>query len=121
DVVRVADHKIVGRGPQESPVLPNTAATSDGSQVWFALEDTGKAQVFDAKPPFTVLKTLDTGPITNHVNFARNGHGQFAYVTIGGLNEVKVFRTDNFEQVATIPRGKLPYGIWPSGDGTRVY
>jgi YVTN family beta-propeller protein len=45
----------------------------------------------------------------------------FAYVTIGGLNEVKVFRTDNFEQVATIPVGKLPHGIWPSGDGTRVY
>ena len=44
-----------------------------------------------------------------------------ANVTIGGLNEVKVFRTDSFEQVATIPVGKLPHGIWPSGDGTRVY
>ena len=42
-------------------------------------------------------------------------------MTIGGLNEVKVFRTDNFAQVATIPTGKLPHGIWPSGDGTRVY
>ena len=45
----------------------------------------------------------------------------FGYITIGGLNEVKVFRTDNFVQVATIPTGKLPHGIWPSGDGTRVY
>src|SRR5262249_5498676 len=26
-----------------------------------------------------------------------------------------------FEQVATIAVGKLPHGIWPSGDGTRVY
>jgi YVTN family beta-propeller protein len=42
-------------------------------------------------------------------------------VTIGGLNEVKVFRTDTFAQVATIPVGKLPHGIWPSGDGSRVY
>jgi YVTN family beta-propeller protein len=67
------------------------------------------------------LKTLDTGPITNHVNIVRNANGMFAYVTIGGLNEIKVFRTDNFEQVATIPVGKLPHGIWPSGDGTRVY
>ena len=50
-----------------------------------------------------------------------NANGTFAYVTIGGLNEVKVFRTDNFEQVATIPVGKLPHGVWPSGDGTRVY
>jgi YVTN family beta-propeller protein len=95
--------------------------TPDSRQVWFTLKDTGKTQVFDAQPPFTPLKTLDTGPITNHVNIVRNANGMFAYVTIGGLNEIKVFRTDNFEQVATIPVGKLPHGIWPSGDGTRVY
>lgn len=51
----------------------------------------------------------------------RTPRGQFAYVTIGGLNQVKAFRTDNFEQVASIPVGDLPHGIWPSGDGTRVY
>src|SRR5262249_14919915 len=44
-----------------------------------------------------------------------------AYVTVGGLNVVKVFKTDTFEQVATIPTGALPHGLWPSGDGTRVY
>jgi len=37
------------------------------------------------------------------------------------LNVVKVFKTDTFEQVATIPTGALPHGLWPSGDGTRVY
>jgi YVTN family beta-propeller protein len=68
-----------------------------------------------------VLTTLTTGPITNHVNIVRNANGQFAYITIGGLNEVKVFRTSDFAQVATIPVGALPHGIWPSGDGTRVY
>ena len=88
---------------QESPFCPNIAATPDGKQVWFTLKDVGKTQVFDAQPPFTVLKTIDTGPITNHVNFARTAKGTFAYVTIGGLNEVKVFRTDDFSQVATIP------------------
>jgi YVTN family beta-propeller protein len=68
-----------------------------------------------------VLKSMDTGPISNHVNFAHNANGTFAYVTIGGLNEVKVFRTDDFSQVATIPVGKLPHGVWPSGDGSRIY
>jgi len=121
DVVSVADHKIVGKVQQASPFCPNIAATPDGSQVWITLKDTGKTQVFDAKPPFPVLKTLDTGPITNHVNIVRNAHGQFAYVTIGGLNELKVFRTDDFSQVAVIPVGKLPHGVWPSGDGSRVY
>jgi YVTN family beta-propeller protein len=51
----------------------------------------------------------------------RTPRGQFAYVTVGGLNEVKAFRTGNFEQVAIIPVGALPHGIWPSGDGSRVY
>ena len=120
-VITVADHKIVGKVAQASPFCPNIAATPDGTQVWFTLKDTGKTQVFSARPPFDVLKTLDTGPITNHVNIVHNANGTFAYITIGGLNEIKVFRTDTFEQVATIPTGKLPHGIWPSGDGTRVY
>jgi YVTN family beta-propeller protein len=55
------------------------------------------------------------------VNFAKTAAGQFAYVTIGGSNEVKVFKTNTFEQVATIAVGALPHGLWPSGDGTRVY
>jgi DNA-binding beta-propeller fold protein YncE len=120
-VVSVATHEIVGHVPQASPFCPNIAATPDGTQVWFTLKDTGKTQVFDAQPPFTLLKTLNTGPITNHVNFVHNANGSFAYVTVGGLNEVKVFRTSDFAQVATIPVGDLPHGIWPSGDGTRVY
>jgi YVTN family beta-propeller protein len=120
-VITVADHKIVGKVQQASPFCPNIAATPDGAQIWFTLKDTGKVQVFDAQPPFALLKTLDTGPITNHVNIVRNANGMFAYVTIGGINEVQVYRTSDFSKVATIPVGKLPHGIWPSGDGTRVY
>ncbi len=120
-VVSVADHKIVGRMAQASPFCPNIAATPDGMQVWLTLKDIGKTQVFDARLPFALLKTLDTGPITNHVNIVRNSLGQFAYVTVGGLNEVQVYRTTDFAKVATIPVGKLPHGLWPSGDGTRVY
>ena len=121
DVITVADHQIVGRVPQPSPFCPNIAATPDGSQVWFTLKDSGKVEVFDARPPFSVLKILDTGPITNHVNIAHNTNGTFAYVTVGGLNEVQVYRTDDFSRVATIPTGQLPHGVWPSGDGARVY
>ena len=120
-VVEVATHQIVGRVSQASPFCPNIAATPDGRQVWLTLKDVGKAMVFDAHPPFAVLKTIDTGPITNHVNFAINAKGAFAYISVGGLNEVQVFRLDDFSKVATIPVGKLPHGVWPSGDGTRIY
>jgi YVTN family beta-propeller protein len=111
----------VGRVPQPSPFCPNLAATPDGAQVWYTLKDIGKVVVIDAKPPFKTLVVLDTGPITNHVNFVDTARGHFAYVTVGGLNQVKVFRRGDFSLVATIPVGALPHGIWPSGDGTRVY
>src|SRR5262249_44025206 len=81
----------------------------------------GKVQVYSAKPPFEQTALLETGPITNHVNFVNNRNGKFAYVTIGGLSAVKVFRRGASPQlVATIPVGDLPHGIWPSGDGSRV-
>lgn len=121
DVITVADHAIVARVKQDSPFCPNIAATPDGKQVWFTLKDIGRTEVFNAQPPFNIIKSFDTGPITNHVNFAHNANGTFAYLTIGGLNEVKVISTDTFEQVATIPVGNLPHGVWPSGDGSRIY
>jgi len=115
-------HQVAGRIPQASPFCPDIAATPDGQQVWFTLKDVGKTQVFNAQPPFNVVATLDTGPITNHVNIVRNANGQFAYVTIGGMNAVKVFTTtDQPTLVATIPTGALPHGLWPSGDGARLY
>lgn len=120
-VFDVASHSIVGHVQQPSPFCPNIAVNADGTQVWFTLKDVGKTVAFNAKPPFNILKVIDTGPITNHVNFAHTAKGSFAYVTVGGLNEVKVFRTTDFAQVATIAVGKLPHGVWPSGDGSRIY
>jgi YVTN family beta-propeller protein len=120
-VVSVAEHRIAGRVQQDSPFCPNIAASPDGSQVWLTLKDIGRTMVFNARPPFNALHRIDTGPITNHVNIVRNAQGSFAYITVGGRNEVQVYRTDDFSRVATIPVGALPHGLWPSGDGTRMY
>jgi YVTN family beta-propeller protein len=121
-VIDVASHKIIKRIPQVSPFSPNIAVTPENDEVWITLKDVGKVQTYSAKPPFDQKAVLDTGPITNHVNFANNRNGKFAYVTIGGANEVKAFRRGTTpELVATIPVGELPHGIWPSGDGSRVY
>jgi YVTN family beta-propeller protein len=121
-VIEVATHQIVATVPQASPFCPNIAATPDSKQVWFTLKDIGKTQVFSAEPPFKIISTLDTGAITNHVNFARNQNGQFAYITVGGENVVKVYTTTNNPTlVTTIPVGDLPHGLWASGDGTHIY
>src|SRR5713101_6165265 len=121
-VVDVASHQIVKQLPQESPFCPNIAVSPENDEVWITLKDIGKVQVYSAKPPFDQIALLDTGPITNHVNFVNNRNGRFAYVTIGGANEVKAFRRGTSPTlVATIPVGDLPHGICPSGYGTRIY
>jgi YVTN family beta-propeller protein len=121
-VIDAATPQIMQRLPQASPFCPNIAVSPENDEVWITLKDVGKVQVFSAKPPFEQQALFETGPITNHVNFANNRHGKFAYVTIGGANEVKAFRRDATPTlVATIPVGNLPHGIWPSGDGSRVY
>lgn len=121
-VIDAASHAIVKRLSQASPFCPNIAVSPENDEVWITLKDVGKVQVFNAKPPFEQKALLKTGPITNHVNFVNNRNGKFAYVTIGGVNQVKAFRRGATpELVATIPVGALPHGIWPSGDGSRIY
>jgi YVTN family beta-propeller protein len=122
DVVDTRNYEVVARVPQASPFSPNLAVSRDGAEVWFTLKDTGKTQVMSAQPPFRILATLDTGPITNHVALVDTEGGKFAYVTVGGEDVVKVYRRgERPERVATIPTGDLPHGIWGSGDGARVY
>jgi YVTN family beta-propeller protein len=121
-VIDAPSHHIMQRVSQSSPFCPNIAVSPDNDEVWITLKDVGKVEVFSARPPFEPKALLATGPITNHVNFVNNRNGKFAYVTIGGANEVKAFRRGATPQlVATIPVGNLPHGIWPSGDGSRVY
>jgi len=121
-IIETASHEIVKRQPQASPFCPNIAATPENDEVWITLKDAGKVQVFSAQPPFEEKTVLEVGPISNHVNFVNNRNGKFAYVTIGGTNEVKAYRRGPTpELVATIRVGSLPHGIWPSGDGSRVY
>jgi YVTN family beta-propeller protein len=121
-VLDVKAHRITKRVAQVSPFCPNIAVSPEGDEVWITLKDAGKVQILNARPPFQQKAVLETGPITNHVNFVNNRNGKFAYVTIGGANQVKVFRREQMPVlVATIPVGSLPHGIWPSGDGSRVY
>jgi YVTN family beta-propeller protein len=122
DVVDTQTYTVVARVPQASPFSPNLAVSRDGTEVWFTLKDSGKTQVMSGEPPYRILATLETGPISNHVTLVDNANGQFAYVSVGGENVVKVYRRgEKPTLVAAIPTGDLPHGIWGSGDGTRVY
>lgn len=122
DVVDVRRHEVIKRIPVVSPFSPNLAITADGSEIWLTHKDVGKTTVIDARA-FAVKYVIDTGAVTNHVNFAQTKQGRLAYVTIGGEDKVKVYKTGASapEPVTTIVTGALPHGLWPSDDGSRVY
>lgn len=129
DVIDTKTFQVIKRVPTISPFSHNLAATFDGSQVWFTHKDVGKVSVVNAQT-FETIGVIETGPGTNHVNFAGAGGGtrysgsaagDFAYVTVGGENAVKVYNRDTLQLVATIPTGPDCHGIWPSGDGSKVY
>jgi YVTN family beta-propeller protein len=122
DVIDTETYQVIAKIPQASPFSPNLAVDQD--EVWFTLKDSGKTQVISAKPPFKTLAILETGPISNHVTFVNNADGRFAYVSVGGTDQVLVYRRESGTRpnlVVTIKTGDLPHGIWGSGDGSKVY
>ena len=122
-VVDVKTHAVVKRiVGLVSPFSPNLAASPDGKEVWLTHKDVGKTTIVDAQT-FSVLGVIDTGPTTNHVNFVTRTDGDFAYVTVGGENLVKVYRRNGGTPtlIGTIATGDDPHGLWPSPDNSRVY
>ena len=122
-VIDCASHEVVARVPQASPFSPNLAVSADGRQVWFTLKDSGQTQVMDAAPPFAILGTVASGPITNHVTTVDNASGPFRLRHRGQPRhgEGLPARTALRAGCPRSPTGALPHGIWGSPDGTRVY
>jgi YVTN family beta-propeller protein len=104
-----------------SPFSPNLYISADGRELWMTHKDVGKVTVIDAQT-FEVRSVIETGPITNHVVLVDLGAEHLAFVTVGGLDQIKVFsRGAQPQLVGTIPTGALPHGIWASDDQTHVY
>jgi YVTN family beta-propeller protein len=120
-VIDVASQKIIKSIPVVSPFSPFLQFTPDLKEMWMTHKDVGKVTRIDTTT-FAVRQVIDTGLVTNHLGFARTPRGVLAYVSIGGEDVVKVYSTGpKAELVDTIPTGALPHGVWPSGDGTRMY
>lgn len=128
DVIDVKTREVIARVPVVSKFSPNLVVTEDGQQVWMTHKDVGKVTVVNAQT-YAVEGVIDTGPGTNHVNLAGPGGGtrfsgaaagDFAYVTVGGENAVKVYSRQR-QLLATIPVGPNPHGLWPNGDGSKLY
>ncbi|KTR07059.1 hypothetical protein NS365_05295 [Aureimonas ureilytica] len=121
EVFDVASHALVKRIPVVSPFVPFVQVSPDGSDVWLTHKDVGKVTRVDART-LEVKEVIDSGPISNHLGFGTVDGETLVYVTIGGENVVKVYKSGEKTQlVATIPVGALPHGIWGSEDGSRIF
>jgi len=124
DVINVANHAVSQRITGLVDVFSSDEAISpDGAELWAAHKMAGKVSVIDARS-FRVLTVLDTGPVTNHPNFVSTPTANYAYVTVGGLDQTLVYAR-NGATPTLVDRitntGSTPHGIWPSPDNTRVY
>lgn len=121
DVVDTKSYEVIKKIAVPSPFSPNIFASPDGKLVALSLKDIGNVVVIDTKTN-EIVKRFATGPITNHVSFTVLNGKLLMPVTVGGENCIKIYDVaDDYKQIATIPVGQLPHGLWAAPDGKRLY
>lgn len=110
--------------------LPNSFSSdmmlsADGQRLWVAHKMVGKVSVISTATR-RIVTVLDTGPETNHPNFAIINGTTHGFVTVAALNLTKVYAQPDAEAPPTyltsiLSSGVEPHGIWPSPDNTRMY
>jgi YVTN family beta-propeller protein len=128
DVIDVATRKVIDRIPIPAAAggSSDEAISPDGKEVWLGMPTNGKTVAVINTKTRRVEAVLNTGPRTNHPNFVTVGKVDYAYLTVGNLNETLVYRrTANGGAPVLVERihdhGDGPHGIWPSPDNTRIY
>ncbi|WP_165969206.1 YncE family protein [Actinomadura sp. KC06] len=124
-VVDVKSRRVTGRiTGLADPFSSDAAISPDGKEIWAAHKRVGKVSVVDLATK-KVKAVLNTGPDTNHPNFADNSLGSFVYLTVGGLDQTLVYERTESGTPRLVTRvrnhGRAPHGSWPNGDGTRMY
>jgi YVTN family beta-propeller protein len=128
DVIDVRTRKVIDRVPIPAAAggSSDEAISPDGKEVWLGMPTNGRTVAVINTKTHRVEALLNTGPRTNHPNFVTVGGVNYAYLTVGNLNETLVFRRSANGGPPTLVKrihdhGDGPHGIWPSPDNTRVY
>ncbi|MFJ2625105.1 hypothetical protein ACIO6T_17130 [Streptomyces sp. NPDC087532] len=128
DQIDVASHKIIKRVqiPAQAGGSSDEAISPDGRDIWLGMPTNGRTTAVVNARTLRVEAVLNTGPRTNHPNFVTVGGVDYAYMTVGGLNETLVYRRSKTGAAPTLVKtihnnGHGPHGIWPSPDNTRIY
>jgi YVTN family beta-propeller protein len=127
DVIDVATRKIIDRVPIPPAAggSSDEAISPDGREVWLGMPTNGKSVAVVNTKTHRVEAVFNSGPRTNHPNFVTVGGVNYAYLTVGDLNETLVYRRSGTGRppvlVKRIPTCCGPHGIWPSPDNSRIY
>jgi YVTN family beta-propeller protein len=128
DMIDVASRRIIKRLPipEQAGGSSDEAISPDGRDIWLGMPTNGRTTAVVNARTLRVEAVLNTGPRTNHPNFVTVGGVDYAYQTVGGLNETLVYRRSHTGAPPTLVKtihnnGHGPHGIWPSPDNTRVY
>jgi YVTN family beta-propeller protein len=127
DVIDVATRKIIDRVPIPAAAggSSDEAISPDGKEVWLGMPTNGWAVAVINTRTHRVEAVLNAGPRTNHPNFVTVGKVNYAYLTVGNLNQTLVYRRPAHGGppvlVKRIPTCCGPHGIWPSPDNSRIY
>ncbi len=127
DVIDVATRKIIDRVPIPPAAggSSDEAISPDGKEVWLGMPTNGRTVAVINTKTHRVEAVLNAGPRTNHPNFVTVGGVNYAYLTVGNLNETLVYRRSANGGapvlVKRIPTCCGPHGIWPSPDNARIY
>jgi YVTN family beta-propeller protein len=128
DVIDVASRRITTRVaiPGNAGGSSDEAISPDGKEVWLGMPTSGYTTAVFNATTHRVEAVLNTGPRTNHPNFVTVGGVNYAYMTVGDLNQTLVYRRSPGGGPPTLVKripnhGAGPHGIWPSPDNTRMY
>lgn len=108
--------------------------SADGARLWAAHKLAGVVSVISTASR-RVVAVLDTGPETNHPNFATitttaaNGTTAattYGFVTVAARDATRVYAQPDAEAAPRWVRdvkssGVEPHGLWPSADNARMY
>ena len=113
DVIDVASHRIIKRVPIPAAAggSSDEAISPDGKEIWLGMPSNGRTTAVLNAETYRVEAVLDTGPRTNHPNFVTVDGVDYAYVTVGDLNQTLVYRRSSGAFVCSAPAFSPPG--WP--------
>jgi YVTN family beta-propeller protein len=99
--------------------------SADGERLWVAHKMVGKVSIISTRQR-RVIAILDTGPETNHPNFAVVNGTTRGFVTVAALNATMAYDQPNPDQAPQYvgmikASGIEPHGLWPSPDNSRIF